>query len=101
MFTLSKICEIISSLQLSWQNYEELIRYTYSDFTVVTDDIYDQLSELEGHIVNHSEPQWNSWKPPTKASAGPQYNSLDELIEKRHTRGLRLKPHYIREEDYS
>jgi hypothetical protein len=67
-------------------------------YTGYVDDLF---YELEQHIANETKPQWNSWQPPTQASTGPMYENLEELVENRQTRGMKLKPHYLPVEDYS
>ena len=69
--------------------------------SLVSGYVDELFLELEKHLVDGTKPQWDHTQPETQASTGPSYTDISELVEKRKTRGLKVKPHYIPVELYS
>lgn len=53
--------------------------------------------------MNNTKPQWDNSQPATKASTGPEYENIGELLDQidQSKRGIKVKPHYLPVELYS
>ena len=68
---------------------------------LISDYVNELFAELEHHLVNSTKPLWDTWQPPTQASTGPSYDSIEELASKSQSRGMKVKPHYLPITEYS
>ena len=58
------------------------------------------FKHLHDHVLSGTVPTCDDVQPPTMASKGPQYTSLDEVESQMadRRRGVTLKPHYVSDE---